>query len=80
MPRKKLNKHRLHVMVDADLLETWNLVLINPETGRPLHGALSAIVNKLLRRLLDKVREPDADMHAVMRAFGIEMSELEKLK
>ena len=76
MPRPKGDRRRTNLMIDNDLLDFFNLLLIDPRTGKKKHGALSKVVNVLLRGLERKLREEETDPREVMSAFGINMNDL----
>lgn len=71
MGRKKLNKERLEVKVDQDLLTAVRVQVTLKYNDKPQHGAISVLVEILLRKWLEAEVSVDP-----MRPVSVSLNDL----
>lgn len=76
MARPKKNIIRTSLTLDEQILSELELYIMDPTRvpPRPIYGAMSTIVNRLLSMLLVELRRPGNDPVEVFKRFGIDLN------
>lgn len=74
--RKQTNGKRTSLMIDQNTLAQIESITVDPKRGRMTYGALTSIVNTLLRQWIDGFHKAE-DRIAYLRAYNVPIAGLD---
>lgn len=78
MSRPSKNQVRFNMYIEEEIYLELQKYLLDPTKGGKLrYGALSSVINTLLRQFLTTIKQPEIDPITFLRAYGVHI-ELEE--
>lgn len=71
--RPSKDQTRTHVYLENDILSSLEIFLLDPVKGKLRYGALSAVVNNLLRQFVKEITKPGVDPIPILAAYGVNL-------